>query len=226
MGPDSSNDLFHASYVSGVDGTEWSVKYNPTEICVLKGSTVFINGTFTYPKDHEVTDTFWVIDPVKDVESLDLYKRTEFSGRIHYLGDKQQNFSFRLSNVTNDDQHMYCFRVSVNTPVKTDKYLYYPGVQLHITELHVNILPEVTERETAVLNCTTTCSLTDSPTLIWYKNGRRLSSNTNPLHLQPVSSEDAGSYMCAVRGYEHLPSPAQTLTVRCEFIMLPFKKYI
>uniref|UniRef100_A0AAY5ER61 Ig-like domain-containing protein n=2 Tax=Electrophorus electricus TaxID=8005 RepID=A0AAY5ER61_ELEEL len=195
----------------GVDGTEWSVKYNPTEICVLKGSTVFINGTFTYPKDHEVTDTFWVIDPVKDVESVDLYKRTEFSGRIHYLGDKQQNFSFRLSNVTNDDQHMYCFRVSVNTPVKTDKYLYYPGVQLHITELHVNTPPEVTEREAAVLNCTTTCSLTDSPTFIWYKNGRPLSSSTNPLHLRPVSSEDAGSYMCAVRGSEHLPSPAQSL---------------
>ncbi|KAF5906478.1 B-cell receptor CD22-like, partial [Clarias magur] len=75
---------------------------------------------------------------------------------------------------------------------------------------------EVTEGQSAVLTCKTTCSLTD-PTFIWYKNRRDLTTNTirsNEVHLQPVSSEDAGSYSCAVRGYEHLPSPARTLRVR------------
>lgn len=80
---------------------------------------------------------------------------------------------------------------------------------------------EVTEGESVTLTCKTTCNLTD-PTFIWYKNTRDLPPNTresNKVHMQQVSSEDAGSYSCAVRGYEHLQSPAQNLSVRCELYL-------
>ncbi|KAB5523725.1 hypothetical protein PHYPO_G00155790 [Pangasianodon hypophthalmus] len=109
---------------------------------------------------------------------------------------------------------MYCFRVITNE--ETEKFLGFPGVTLTVTDLQVIAPAEVTEGQSAVLTCKTTCSLTD-PTFIWYKNSRGLTTNTtksNEVHLQRVSSEDAGSYSCAVRGYEHLPSPAQTLSVR------------
>uniref|UniRef100_A0A4W4ELB1 Ig-like domain-containing protein n=1 Tax=Electrophorus electricus TaxID=8005 RepID=A0A4W4ELB1_ELEEL len=199
----------------GVDGTEWSVKYNPTKICALKGSTVFINGSYTYPAELEVKEEFWVKEPFDREQDTPVYcKPTKDSGTVQCYVDKQQKFSLKLINVTKEDD--YYFRIKTN--VIEQKWLGDP-VKISVTELLVNTLLEVIEREAAVLTCTTTCSLTDSPTFIWYKNGRRLSSNTNPLHLRPVSSEDAGSYMCAVRGYEHLPSPAQTLTVRCEFTM-------
>ncbi|KAL6482249.1 hypothetical protein MHYP_G00103290 [Metynnis hypsauchen] len=83
-------------------------------------------------------------------------------------------------------------------------------------ELHVEAPEEVTEGETADLTCNTTCSLTD-PTFIWYKDGCPLTTKTiknNQLHLQTVSSEDAGSYSCAVRGSQHLHSTAHRLRVR------------
>ncbi|XP_066511178.1 B-cell receptor CD22 [Hoplias malabaricus] len=83
-------------------------------------------------------------------------------------------------------------------------------------ELSVETPEAVTEGGAAVLKCVTTCSLTD-PTFIWYKNGHPLITKTtinNQLHLQPVSSEDAGSYSCSVNGYQHLFSPDHTLTVR------------
>ncbi|KAL6482129.1 hypothetical protein MHYP_G00102090 [Metynnis hypsauchen] len=83
-------------------------------------------------------------------------------------------------------------------------------------ELHVEAPEEVTEGESADLTCKTTCSLTD-PTFIWYKDGRPLTTKTiknNQLHLQTVSSEDAGSYSCAVRGDQHLHSTAHRLRVR------------
>ncbi|KAL6482139.1 hypothetical protein MHYP_G00102190 [Metynnis hypsauchen] len=83
-------------------------------------------------------------------------------------------------------------------------------------ELHVKAPEEVREGETADLTCNTTCSLTD-PTVIWYKDGRPLTTKTienNQLHLQTVSSEDAGSYSCAVRGSQHLRSTAHSLRVR------------
>ncbi|XP_036412867.1 B-cell receptor CD22-like [Colossoma macropomum] len=90
------------------------------------------------------------------------------------------------------------------------------GTAANHTCLHVETPEEVTEGETADLTCKTTCSLTD-PTFIWYKNGRPLTTKTitkNQLHLETVSSQDAGSYSCAVRGHQHLQSTAQKLSVR------------
>ncbi|XP_066511113.1 B-cell receptor CD22-like [Hoplias malabaricus] len=159
-----------------------------------------------------VTKTFWIIDPVHGVEKPDLSKESDYSGRVEYFTDKQKHFSLKLSNVEKKDEHHYYFRII------TDEYkwLGYPGVQLIFTELSVETPGAVTEGGAAVLKCVTTCSLT-APTFIWYKNGHPLTTKTtinNQLHLQPVSSEDADSYSCAVNGYQHLPSPNNTLTVR------------
>ncbi|KAL6482255.1 hypothetical protein MHYP_G00103350 [Metynnis hypsauchen] len=110
---------------------------------------------------------------------------------------------------------MYCIRIITNT--EGQKYLFYPGVTLIVTGLRVESPDRVSEGDTTRLTCTTTCSLTDRPTYIWYKNGRRVDRNdeeTNVLSLQPTRIEDTGSYSCAVRGYEHLPSPAVALRVR------------
>ncbi|XP_036413127.1 Fc receptor-like protein 2 [Colossoma macropomum] len=205
--------LISLSVILGAFGTEWSVKYNQQEICALKGSTVFMNGTYSHPERLTVTETFWVIDPVQGVEKPDLSKDPNYSGRVEYLTDEQKHFSLKLSDVMKKDEHKYYFRVI--TGVEKERWLGKPGVQLRVTELHVETPGEVTEGETADLTCKTTCSLTD-PTFIWYKNGRPLTTKTiknNQLHLQTVSSEDAGSYSCAVRGYHH-HSTAQNLRVR------------
>ncbi|XP_049325985.1 B-cell receptor CD22-like [Astyanax mexicanus] len=210
-----SNQIFTASYVSGASGAKWSMNYIQQEICALNGSTVFMNGTFTHPEHLTVNKSFWVIDPVKDVDSPDLNTVSSFSGRVEYLVEEQKNFTLKLSNVMKEDEHKYCFRVT--TTLETDKWIGTPGIKLRVTELHVESPGEVTEGESAVLMCKTTCSLTD-PTFIWYKDGRPLTTEmiqkNQQLHLQTVSSEDAGSYSCAVRGSEHLPSTAQTLRVR------------
>ncbi|XP_036412881.1 carcinoembryonic antigen-related cell adhesion molecule 5-like [Colossoma macropomum] len=214
MGSRLCNQLFHASYVSGAFGTEWSVKYNQQEICALKGSTVFMNGTYTHPEHLTVRAAFWFIDPVKGVKLTDLIKDPDYSGRVEYLTDEQKHFSLKLSDVMKKEEHDYVFRIITNE--ETGKWWGKPGVQLRVTELHMETPGEVTEGETADLTCKTTCSLTD-PTFIWYKNGRPLTTKTiknNQLHLQTVSSEDAGSYSCAVRGYQHFHSTAHNLRVR------------
>ncbi|XP_036413124.1 B-cell receptor CD22-like [Colossoma macropomum] len=201
-------------HVSGAFGTKWSVKYNQQEICALNGSTVFMNGTYTYPEHLTVTETFWGIHPVPGMDPTDLSKDPDYSGRFEYLTDEQKHFSLKLSDVVKKDEHRYCFRIITNE--EKERWLGEPGVQLRVIELHVEIPEEVTEGETADLTCKTICSLTD-PTFIWYKNGHPLTTKTiknNQLHLQTVSSEDAGSYSCAVRGYQHLHSTAHNLRVR------------
>ncbi|KAM9454278.1 B-cell receptor CD22-like [Clarias gariepinus] len=200
--------------ISGALGNKWSVTYSPEHLCALKGSTVFINGSYTHPTDFTVNKAFWVIDPVKGIESADLSTVSGYSGRVKYLRDKQKHSSLRLSDVKKTDEHQYCIRVLGQKP--KDKYLFSPGVILNVADLQVIAPAEVTEGQSAILICKTTCSLTD-PTFIWYKTSRDLTTNTiksNKVHLQSVSSGDAGSYSCAVRGYEHLPSPAHTLRVR------------
>ncbi|KAL1005630.1 hypothetical protein UPYG_G00061590 [Umbra pygmaea] len=69
----------------------------------------------------------------------------------------------------------------------------------------------VTEGDRVTLNCFTTCNLTGS-TYIWYKN-RLFINNHTSLYLNPVSSIDAGNYSCAVKGFDELRSPEETLTV-------------
>ncbi|XP_066511208.1 B-cell receptor CD22-like [Hoplias malabaricus] len=193
---------------------EWSVKYKQRKMCALKGSTVFMNGSYTHPDDLTVNKTFWIIDPIDGVEKPDLSKESDYSGRVEYFTDEQKHFSLKLSKVEKKDEHQYYFRIITNDD--KERWLGTPGVPLTVTELRVETPGAVTEGGAAVLKCVTTCSLT-APTFIWYKNGRPLTTKTTiniQLHLQPVGSEDAGSYSCAVNGYQHLPSPNQTLTVR------------
>ncbi|XP_053333591.1 B-cell receptor CD22-like [Clarias gariepinus] len=200
--------------MNGALGNKWSVTYNPENLCALNGSTVFMNSSYTHPTQHNVTKTMWLIKRVQGKQETDLCNEPGYSGRVEYLGDEQKHFALRLSDVKKTDEHEYCIRIITNE--EKERWTGEPGVRLTVTDLQVIAPAEVTEGQSAVLTCKTTCNLTD-PTFIWYKNSRDLTTNTiksNKVHLQSVSSEDAGSYSCAVRGYKHLPSPAQTLSVR------------
>ncbi|XP_066516703.1 B-cell receptor CD22-like isoform X2 [Hoplias malabaricus] len=196
-------------------GAEWGVNYNQQEICALKGSTVFMNGSYTRPENVTVTEAVWIIDPDAGGENPDLSKKPDYSGRVEYFTDeKNKHFSLKLSKVAKKDENEYYFKIRTN--LENQRWLGKPGVQLSVTDLQLEVTDIVMEGGIALLICETTCSLTD-PTFIWYKNGRHLTTKTtinNQLHLQAVSSEDAGSYSCAVNGYQHLPSPNHTLIVR------------
>ncbi|KAI5086635.1 B-cell receptor CD22-like, partial [Silurus meridionalis] len=190
----------------------WSMKYSTHHICAVKGSTVVMEATYTHPTSVTVTNRFWFLNPVAGVEPTDLSNESGYSGRVEYLGDKQNHFSLRLIDVKKSDDHRYFFRFITTG----GGYMGHPGIVLRVTDLQLIAPAEVKEGESVILTCKTTCSLTN-PTFIWYKNTHDLTTNTfksNKLHLQRVSSEDAGSYNCAVRGSEHLPSPAQYLSVR------------
>uniref|UniRef100_A0A4W5JU35 Ig-like domain-containing protein n=1 Tax=Hucho hucho TaxID=62062 RepID=A0A4W5JU35_9TELE len=71
-----------------------------------------------------------------------------------------------------------------------------PGLQVKVTGGH----------QDKTLTCSTTCTLTDNPTYIWYKNGTIVKEDTSRLHSDSFS--DADSYSCAVKGHEDLHSPA------------------
>ncbi|XP_031417813.1 sialic acid-binding Ig-like lectin 12 [Clupea harengus] len=207
--------LFH---LSGVLGWRWGVSYAPQEVCVVAGSSIYVDCTYTYPQNLEVETTFWYRGCSIDASPEDLSQDEQFKGRVEYLGDEINNCSLRIRDLRESDDAEYCFRFI--TDKWWGKWSGKPGVALSISDLQVLVAPgKVTEGNRVTLTCNATCSLSNDPTYIWYKRAVILTSNfttgNNTLTLDPVSSEDAGSYSCAVRGQEDHPSPAVTLSVRC-----------
>ncbi|XP_059407393.1 B-cell receptor CD22-like, partial [Carassius carassius] len=196
--------------IPGVSSAGWGVSYIPSHICALKNSSVIMSCTYTYPTGYKIEKVFWTKTNVKnaDNEFPDLSKDPEYSQRLQYLGDKQQNCTIRLSHVSQKDQHMYYFRFTTNE----DQWLGDPGVTLTVTDLQVEAPERVTEGHNVSLTCKSSCTLTDRATFIWYRNSQPLTERrdrNNQLLLQSVRREDAGRYSCALDGHTYISPDAQ-----------------
>uniref|UniRef100_A0AAR2J208 Ig-like domain-containing protein n=1 Tax=Pygocentrus nattereri TaxID=42514 RepID=A0AAR2J208_PYGNA len=197
-------------FISGVVAQDgWGVDYKDKSICALKGSTVTMRCTYTYPSGQFVQKAFWTKQWGRGSESADLLDDPDYRGRVQYLGDKQHDCTLRLRNVRETDQSIYYFRFL--TDQSQGNYEGAGGVNLSVTDLQVEVPERVIEGDEVTLTCKTSFSLSDRPTFTWYRNGHPLSSSTDQLHLQLVSREDADRYRCAVLG---LRSPEVTLNVR------------
>ncbi|XP_073699388.1 B-cell receptor CD22-like [Garra rufa] len=201
--------------IYGVSSADWGVSYSHSHICALKDSSVIMSCTYTYPTGHQIKTVFWTKNTVKGVEPPDLSEDPEYSQRLQYLGDKQQNCTIRLSHVTQKDEHTYCFRFTTN---KGGIWLGYPGVSLTVKDdpdLQVESPERVTEGDSVRLTCKSSCTLTDRATFIWYRNSQPLTERrdtNNQLLLQSVRREDAGRYSCALHGHTYI-SPDVHLNV-------------
>ncbi|XP_073698596.1 B-cell receptor CD22-like [Garra rufa] len=197
--------------IHGVSSADWGVSYSHSHICALKDSSVIMSCTYTYPAGHQIKKVFWTKNT--DKESPDLSEYPEYSPRLQYLGDKQQNCTIRLSHLTQKDEHMYYFRFTTDN-VK-GKWLGEPGVNLTVTDLQVESPERVTEGDSVRLTCKSSCTLTDRATFIWYRNSQPLTERrdtNNQLLLQSVRREDAGRYSCALHGHTYI-SPDVHLNV-------------
>ncbi|XP_072513038.1 B-cell receptor CD22-like [Salminus brasiliensis] len=201
--------LLFLIFISGAVAQYWSVIYKPTSICALKGSTVNMDCTYTYPSGHTIQKIFWTKFWPSGEEPPDLLEDPEYRDRVQDHSDKTSNSRLILRDVREKDQRKYYFRFLTD---EGETWQGKDGVDLSVTDLQVEVPERVIEGGKVTLTCKTTCSLTDRPTFTWYRNGAPLSSRTDQLHLQSVSREDAGRYHCAVEGQE-LHSPEVTLNV-------------
>uniref|UniRef100_A0A8B9HQQ6 Ig-like domain-containing protein n=1 Tax=Astyanax mexicanus TaxID=7994 RepID=A0A8B9HQQ6_ASTMX len=194
----------------------WSVKYKHSNICALKGSSVFIHSNYTHPSGLTGVKKFWAKNPSNGVEPTDLTTVPGYTDRVQYSDNENQTFDLHLQTVNKSDEHMYCVRITTNQ--KGERYLGYPGVMLRVTGQLMVVVPErVSEGNATLLTCATTCNLTEKATFTWFKNGRLLQTNNqdlNTLYIQSTRIDDAARYCCAVKGYEHRCSPEVFLNVR------------
>ncbi|XP_058241395.1 uncharacterized protein LOC131350187 [Hemibagrus wyckioides] len=192
----------------------WSVTYSTQTICALIGSSVDMHSYYTFPKNYQVKKMFWFIKTQVGVEPEDVREDKEYQGQVQYTQSSQNEFSLRITNLRERDAQTYRFRFYTDP---TGKYTGEPGVTLSVTGLQVTVSDWYNGYKK--LNCITTCTLSNNPTYIWYKNGQRVTVQyRNELY---VSSEDAGSYSCAVRGHEALCSPAVYPPKNTSAVVLP-----
>ncbi|XP_071245868.1 uncharacterized protein [Salvelinus alpinus] len=189
--------LWSVAVVLGQNG--WSVIYTTQSICALKGSTVKLTCSFRYPRGHNVTSTFWFTN----MDTEDLGQDPEYAGRLEYHGDKEKDCTLRITDLRERDSATYWFRLLTDQEGGT--YTGKHGVTLSVTGLQVKVTGGHQDK---TLTCSTTCTLTDNPTYIWYKNGQHLDESTSPQYKSSVSSNYEDSYSCGVKGHEDLHSPA------------------
>uniref|UniRef100_A0A8K9X7A5 B-cell receptor CD22 n=2 Tax=Oncorhynchus mykiss TaxID=8022 RepID=A0A8K9X7A5_ONCMY len=200
--------------VSGGLG-QFIVTYTKTSIFALKGSSVDLPCSYTYPSGYTVTTTQWHNWKYRQYNN-EIKHRLEYSGRVEYRGNKINDCTLRIRNLRESDSGEYRFRYETITKY-TWSYIWRPasgGVTLSVTDLKVWLTSTmVTEGSPVTLTCRTISPLSDNLAYIWYKNKQYLQYNSSPWYMYSVSSEDAGSYSCAVKGHEDLHSPEVTLTV-------------
>ncbi|KAL2086480.1 hypothetical protein ACEWY4_017539 [Coilia grayii] len=154
----------------------------------------------------EVQETFWFIKGT----NTDLKANLHYKGRVTYIGNTS-NHTLSIRGLNLSDSKDYAFRF-ITKEEGGWSGVYVP---LRVTGLQVLVDPAtVNEGDRVTLTCSTTCSLSNNPTYIWYRNSQPVSNqHTGDYRLHPVSPEDAGKYSCAVEGHESLISPERPLNV-------------
>ncbi|KAL7833922.1 hypothetical protein AOLI_G00288820 [Acnodon oligacanthus] len=178
----------------------WGVTHTPEHVCALKGSSVDLSCSYKHPAEHTVTELVWFVKKQVDAEPVNVREDEEYQGRVQYRQSSQNDCSMRINQLRERDAQTYRFRFHTDG----GEYTGQQGVTLSVTDLHVSVSDQYSGKK---LYCTGTCTLPNNLNYIWYKNGRRLTMSSSQPFMY-VTAEQAGSYSCAVRGHEELPSRA------------------
>ncbi|KAL6484155.1 hypothetical protein MHYP_G00062000 [Metynnis hypsauchen] len=195
---------------------EWAVIYTAEHVCALKGSSVDLSCTYKHPEGLTVTRSFWFIESLSQpgVEPEDVGESDQYKGRVQY-SRTLNSCRMTITDLRESDAHTYRFRFCTDHP--NGRHSGRPGVSLSITDLKVTVSD--TDGGEKKLNCSSTCTLPNNPTYIWYKNGQPVSQCGSASCSVAVVSE-AVSYSCAVKDSDlHSPPVYSPKTTRA--VILP-----
>ncbi|XP_054459632.1 B-cell receptor CD22-like [Anoplopoma fimbria] len=222
--PRSSNETFscavkgiedlHSAEVCLDDPNCWSINHVSRRICALEGSSVNISSEYSNPNNKKPKSKLWF--KIKRSVKEYVQEQIKAEGGVKYHDNMKNQHILTISNLKKDDSAEYTFILQDDKRWKRSDS---PGVTLVVTGLKVELSPSavVTEDQRVTLTCSTSCPLTDNTNYIWFFNSRPLTPTENHnkhLVLDPVSSQHAGSYACAVRSHNNISSHVKTLTVQ------------
>ncbi|XP_061840256.1 B-cell receptor CD22-like isoform X2 [Nerophis lumbriciformis] len=203
----------------GLLGDEWAGAYTEKEICAIKGSTVKLQCSFTFPptedgRDIKVKETFWFTKYPEEDLRLD----------PQYFGGVQSechgnNCSLTIADVRWSDE--YTFRFTTNH--SKGGFNVTPAVKVTVTDLKVQVT-ESRFRNMYDLKCvSSTCSPWSPSSYVWYKNGEEIPNEKSQLYKRGY--DYINSYSCAVRGHEQDVSPPECMYWSCNKVVY-YKRHI
>ncbi|XP_065815750.1 carcinoembryonic antigen-related cell adhesion molecule 5-like [Labrus bergylta] len=179
----------------------WGVTYSSTEVCALRGSTVVLRCTYSYPSTTTVQKSFW-FTKVQDGEPVDLQTDSQYTGRVTY-SSKSKDCTLTITNVGNSDSAVYKFRFITNH--QDGSYTGDPGVTLSLTDPDLHVGTSRYSSFWADLTCVSSCTLPPHSSYIWFKNGEKIPRKTSSTYSDYFNNAD--SYSCALQGHQDFPSP-------------------
>ncbi|XP_039469951.1 B-cell receptor CD22-like isoform X2 [Oreochromis aureus] len=204
--------VLSVSVVQSPDG--WGVTYTSTQICAVKGSTVEIKCSYTYPswiygqtyKTYQTTKVQMELWFTKGTNHnpVDLKSDSDYTGRVEYRSN-QKDCTLRITELRESDSAVYKFRFITNQ--QGGSYTGSPGVTLTVTDLQVQVITSQHGQDgTQVqLKCHSSC-LPDHPSYVWMKNGQVILRETSSTLRYSFFPED--NISCALKGHEEFPSPS------------------
>nr|XP_033479573.1 uncharacterized protein LOC117255102 isoform X1 [Epinephelus lanceolatus] len=187
-----------------------TVNYVSRTICALDGSSVNISSEYSNSNSWLQKSKSWY--KVKRSVEGEVEKPLKAEDRVKYNDNMKNHHILGINNLKKNDSAEYRFKLQTDDGWK-------PGVTLVVTGLKVKFVPSAVVREDqrVTLTCSTSCPLPDNTTYVWFLNSRPLTPTENQnkhLVLDPVSSQHAGNYSCAVKTPQNTTSHEKTLTVK------------
>ncbi|XP_071202361.1 B-cell receptor CD22-like [Salvelinus alpinus] len=144
--------LWSVTVVLGQNG--WSVTYTTQSICTLKGSTVELTCSYTYPSGHNVTSTFWFTKMKTGVEPKDIGQDPEYTGRLEYHGDKKKDsLQVKVTPINRSERKTLTCRTTSCPLTGNPTYTWYKNGQI-VTEKTstYSVLPNAVDSYSCAVN--------------------------------------------------------------------------
>uniref|UniRef100_A0A8C5ALW9 Ig-like domain-containing protein n=1 Tax=Gadus morhua TaxID=8049 RepID=A0A8C5ALW9_GADMO len=188
------------------------VTYSSSNVCALRGATVYLSCTYEYPDNVQyrptTVRTLWFTKG-DNYQPVDLEHDADYTGRVDSscglvkcTGSRcHGTCTLRIRDLRQSDSAVYKVRFTTNQP--GGKYTGDLGVKLSVKDLQVKVsFPYPTILTLAELECHSICGLAGDPPYIWFRNGLYVGQGVN----YRANILSGNSYLCAVEGYEHLRS--------------------
>ncbi|XP_063331703.1 B-cell receptor CD22-like [Pelmatolapia mariae] len=212
---DKVGEEYNFNLVQSQNG--WGVTYTSTQICAVKGSSVEIHCTYTYPprinnETIEVQKRLWFTKFQQDVP-VDLKTDPNYDARVEYYFSRN-NSTLRITDVRESDSAQYKFRFETNN--RSGRYTGSPGVTLLVTDapklpsVSVTLSGEIVEGSSVTLTCSSDANPAANYT--WYKE-----DDQKPLNAPKLPSVSVSPSAEIVEG--------SSVTLTCSSDATPAAKY-
>uniref|UniRef100_A0A3B4EQ28 B-cell receptor CD22 n=1 Tax=Pundamilia nyererei TaxID=303518 RepID=A0A3B4EQ28_9CICH len=182
--------------------SKWKVDYQQPHMCVVKGSSVVILCSFSYPDNHIVQEVMWGHKNIFAGPFIYHSGSNNSSSRFQYVGNKRNNCSLQIHQVEHSDEGKYAFRFITNST--NGQWTGKSGSTLKIVDFNISMTKlkrheSIQEGDSVNLTCTDRCDVGNfSSVFTWFKNGEYLQDG-RVLQLRNVSFTNSGNYTCSLK---------------------------